>query len=82
MAAILNFDFSAGNVIGTAWFLPFLNSAYSKTPRCKFSGFYPEVHGMTEYCYIYYFLCNVLNFAKIEKMGKRAITTVIIVVEY
>ena len=82
MAAILNFDFSAGNVRDTVWFLPFLNSAYSKTPRCKFSCFYPEVHGMTEYCHIYYFLCNVLNFAKIEKIWKRAITTVIIVVEY
>ena len=34
-AAILNFEFF--------WFPPFLDSAYSKTPRRKFLCFYPEV---------------------------------------
>ena len=55
MAAILNFEFFGGKRKrkGTSSFPPFLNLAYSKkNPRCKFSRFYPEVHGMAEKCYI------------------------------
>ena len=51
-AAILNFEFLAGKPRATIWFLLFFNSAYSKTPRCKFSCFYPEVHDMAEKCHI------------------------------
>ena len=51
-AAILNFEFLAGKPRATIWFPLFLNSAYSKTPRCKFSCFYPEVHDMAEKCHI------------------------------
>ena len=51
-AAILNFEFLAGKPGATIWFPLFLNSAYSKTPRCKFSCFYPEVHDMAEKCHI------------------------------
>ena len=51
-AAILNFEFLAGKPKATIWFPLFLNSAYSKTPRCKFSCFYPEVHDMAEKCHI------------------------------
>ena len=51
-AAILNFEFLAGKPRATNWFPLFLNSAYSKTPRCKFSCFYPEVHDMAEKCHI------------------------------
>ena len=60
-AAILNFEFLAGKPRATIWFPLFLNSAYSKTPRCKFSCFYPEVHDMAEKCHISApLLCNVL----------------------
>ena len=48
----MNFEFLAGKPRATIWFPPFFNSAYSKTPRCKFSCFYPEVHDMAEKCYI------------------------------
>ena len=51
-AAILNFEFLAGKPSATIWFPLFFNSAYSKTPRCKFSCFYPEVHDMAEKCHI------------------------------
>ena len=51
-AAILNFEFLARKPRATIWFPLFLNSAYSKTPRCKFSCFYPEVHDMAEKCHI------------------------------
>ena len=51
-AAILNFEFLAGKPRATIWFPLFLNSAYSKNPRCKFSCFYPEVHDMAEKCHI------------------------------
>ena len=51
-AAILNFEFLAGKPRATIWFPLFLNSAYSKIPRCKFSCFYPEVHDMAEKCHI------------------------------
>ena len=51
-AAILNFEFLAGKPRATIWFPLFLNSAYSKPPRCKFSCFYPEVHDMAEKCHI------------------------------
>ena len=51
-AVILNFEFLAGKPRATIWFPSFLNSAYSKNPRCKFSCFYPEVHDMAEKCYI------------------------------
>ena len=51
-AAILNFEFLAGKPRATIWFPLFFNSAYSKTPRCKFSCFYPEVHDMAEKCHI------------------------------
>ena len=50
--AILNFEFLAGKSRAAIWFPSFLNSAYSKIPRCKFSCFYPEVHDMAEKCYI------------------------------
>ena len=58
-AAILNFEFLAGKPRATIWFPLFLNSAYSKTPRCKFSCFYPEVHDMAEKCHISAPLINV-----------------------
>ena len=48
----MNFEFLAGKPRATIWFPLFLNSAYSKTPRCKFSCFYPEVHDMAEKCHI------------------------------
>ena len=51
-AAILNFEFLARKPRATIWFPLFFNSAYSKTPRCKFSCFYPEVHDMAEKCHI------------------------------
>ena len=51
-AAILNFEFLAGKPRATIWFPLFFNSAYSKTPGCKFSCFYPEVHDMAEKCHI------------------------------
>ena len=51
-AAILNFEFLAGKPRATIWFPLFLNSTYSKTPRCKFSCFYPEMHDMAEKCHI------------------------------
>ena len=51
-AAILNFEFLAGKLRATIWFPLFFNSAYSKTLRCKFSCFYPEVHDIAEKCYI------------------------------
>ena len=51
-AAILNFEFLAGKPRAMIWFPLFLNLAYSKTPRCKFSCFYPEVHDMAEKCHI------------------------------
>ena len=51
-AVILNFEFLAGKPRATIWFPLFLNSAYSKSPRCKFSCFYPEVHDMAEKCHI------------------------------
>ena len=51
-AAILNFGFLAGKPRARIWFPSFFNSAYSKTPRCKFLCFYPEVHDMAEKCYI------------------------------
>ena len=51
-AAILNFEFLAGKPRATIWFPLFFNSAYSKTPRCKFSCFYPEVHDIAEKCHI------------------------------
>ena len=51
-AAILNFELLAGKPRATIWFPSFLNSAYSKNPKCKFSCFYPEVHDMAEKCYI------------------------------
>ena len=51
-AAILNFEFLAGKPRATIWFPSFLNLAYSKIPRFKFSCFYPEVHDMAEKCYM------------------------------
>ena len=51
-AAILNFEFLAGKPRATIWFPLFFNSAYSKTPKCKLSCFYPEVHDMAEKCHI------------------------------
>ena len=46
-AAILNFF--SGKPRATIWFPPFLDSAYSKTPRRKFLRFYPEVHAKFTY---------------------------------
>ena len=46
-AAILNFF--SGKPRATIWFPPFLDSAYSKTPRRKFLCFYPEVHAKFTY---------------------------------
>ena len=53
MAAILNFEFSAGKRKATSWFQPFfLNQHTQKTknkkPRCKFLCFYPEVHDVAD----------------------------------
>ena len=45
--AILNFF--AGKPRATIWFPPFLDSAYSKTPRRKLLCFYPEVHAKFTY---------------------------------
>ena len=62
----MNFEFLAGNPRATIWFPPFFISAYSKTPRCKFSCFYPEVHDMAEKCYISAPLKGTL-FIRLEK---------------
>ena len=51
-AAILNFF--SGKPRSTIWFPPFLDSAYSKTPRRKFLCFYPEVHAKFTYPPHYY----------------------------
>ena len=70
-AAILNFEFLAGKPRATIWFPLFLNSAYSKTPRCKFSCFYPEVHDMAEKCHISAPLMSFGIYEYVLRLGKR-----------
>ena len=70
-AAILNFEFLAGKPSATIWFPLFFNSAYSKTHRCKFSCFYPEVHDMAEKCHISAPLRGCDDGGEEVRMGER-----------
>ena len=76
--AILNFEFLAGKPRATIWFPLFLNSAYSKNPRCKFSCFYPEVHDMAEKCHISapLFSQSIIFQTKTGLLGKDKIKTI------